>query len=86
MVRKTEAIFENGVLTPTEPLPLAEHQRVRITVEEIGTEKQDNLVPATSSDREEALRQFLEGVAKSQFCSEGPYPSREELHDRHPQK
>jgi predicted DNA-binding antitoxin AbrB/MazE fold protein len=28
-----EAIFENGVLRPTQPLPLKENERVRITVE-----------------------------------------------------
>jgi predicted DNA-binding antitoxin AbrB/MazE fold protein len=28
----TEAIYENGVLRPTQLLPLAEHERVRITV------------------------------------------------------
>jgi predicted DNA-binding antitoxin AbrB/MazE fold protein len=36
MTRVTEAIFANGVLTPTEPLPLREQERVRITVESIG--------------------------------------------------
>ena len=30
-----EAIYENGVLKPAQPLPLAEHQKVQIT---IGTE------------------------------------------------
>lgn len=28
-----EATYENGVLRPDEPLPLAEHERVRITVQ-----------------------------------------------------
>jgi predicted DNA-binding antitoxin AbrB/MazE fold protein len=28
-----EAIYENGVLKPLEPLPLQEHEKVRITVE-----------------------------------------------------
>ncbi len=28
-----EAIYENGVLKPAQPLPLKEHERVRITVE-----------------------------------------------------
>jgi predicted DNA-binding antitoxin AbrB/MazE fold protein len=27
-----EAVYENGVLKPTAPLPLAEHQKVEITV------------------------------------------------------
>jgi predicted DNA-binding antitoxin AbrB/MazE fold protein len=29
-----EAIYENGVLKPTQPLPLAEHEKVRVTVEQ----------------------------------------------------
>jgi predicted DNA-binding antitoxin AbrB/MazE fold protein len=87
MVRTTEAIFEKGVLTPTEPLPLAEHQRVRITIEEIATANVGgNVVPPTSPDREAAVKQFMEGVAGSQFCSTGPYPTREELYDRHADK
>jgi predicted DNA-binding antitoxin AbrB/MazE fold protein len=28
-----EAIYENGVLKPAQPLPLKEHEKVRITVE-----------------------------------------------------
>ena len=28
-----EAVYENGVLKPTEPLPFKEHEKVRITVE-----------------------------------------------------
>ncbi len=28
-----EAIYENGVLKPAQPLPLQEHEKVRITVE-----------------------------------------------------
>jgi predicted DNA-binding antitoxin AbrB/MazE fold protein len=28
-----EAIYENGVLKPAQPLPLAEHARVRVTIE-----------------------------------------------------
>jgi predicted DNA-binding antitoxin AbrB/MazE fold protein len=27
-----EAIYENGVLKPTQPLPLQEHERVQVTV------------------------------------------------------
>ncbi len=34
MVRELDAIYEQGVLRPLEPLALAEHQRVRLTLEE----------------------------------------------------
>jgi predicted DNA-binding antitoxin AbrB/MazE fold protein len=33
MTITVEAIYENGVLRPIEPLPLAEHDKVRVTVE-----------------------------------------------------
>ena len=32
MNRRVEAVYENGVLRPLEPLPLREHQKVRVTV------------------------------------------------------
>jgi predicted DNA-binding antitoxin AbrB/MazE fold protein len=32
MVKTLSAIYENGVLRPSEPLPLREHQRVSVTV------------------------------------------------------
>jgi predicted DNA-binding antitoxin AbrB/MazE fold protein len=28
-----EAIYENGVLRPSQPLPLREHERIRVTIE-----------------------------------------------------
>lgn len=34
MARQLEAIHEQGVLRPLEPLTLREHQRVRLTIEE----------------------------------------------------
>ncbi|MGH7174494.1 MAG: antitoxin family protein [Gemmataceae bacterium] len=34
MTLTVEAIYENGVLKPTQPLPLKEHDKVRITVEQ----------------------------------------------------
>lgn len=32
-----EAVYENGVLKPAQPLPLREHEKVRITVEQSGS-------------------------------------------------
>ena len=34
MARQLEAIYEQGVLRPLEPLTLSEHQRVRLTIDE----------------------------------------------------
>jgi predicted DNA-binding antitoxin AbrB/MazE fold protein len=33
MALSIEALYENGVLKPSQPLPLQEHQRVRLTLE-----------------------------------------------------
>jgi predicted DNA-binding antitoxin AbrB/MazE fold protein len=33
MALTIEAVYENGVLKPTQPLPLKEHEKVRITIE-----------------------------------------------------
>jgi predicted DNA-binding antitoxin AbrB/MazE fold protein len=32
MIRTVSAVYENGVLRPSEPLPLAEHQKVNVTI------------------------------------------------------
>jgi predicted DNA-binding antitoxin AbrB/MazE fold protein len=35
MTNNVDAVYENGVLRPLEPLPLEEHQRVRVTVSSV---------------------------------------------------
>ena len=35
MVHHLEAVFEDGILRPTEPLALAEHQRVKVTIDDL---------------------------------------------------
>ena len=37
MTRQLEAVFEKGVLRPLEPLPLAEHQKVLVTIDDLPT-------------------------------------------------
>jgi len=73
MTRVTEAIFSNGVLKPAEDLGLREQQRVRLIVES---------VEERTEDRDAAVAKLKAGIAKMQFFSQGPLPSREELHDR----
>ena len=34
MAITVEAVYENGVLKPVQPLPLKEHEKVRITVQQ----------------------------------------------------
>jgi len=45
MSKQIEAIYENGVLRPLEPLSLDEHQRVTITITE-GSGEEDLFDPA----------------------------------------
>ncbi len=70
----TDAIFTNGVLKPIDPLPLREQERVRLIVE--------TLEPQTNGDRAAAIARFRAGWAATRFKSEGPYPTRDELHER----
>jgi predicted DNA-binding antitoxin AbrB/MazE fold protein len=34
MSLSVEAVYENGVLKPVEPLPLKEHEQVRVTIQQ----------------------------------------------------
>ncbi|HUQ72356.1 MAG TPA: antitoxin family protein [Planctomycetaceae bacterium] len=52
MTTTVEAIYENGVLRPLQPLPLKEDQRVTVTVEE-------------PQPDQEAMRAWLERLAAS---------------------
>ena len=73
MTRVTEAVFSKGVLKPAEDLGLREEQRVRLIVES---------VDERTDDRPAAVARLKAGIATMQFFSQGPLPSREELHDR----
>ena len=73
MTRVTDAIFSKGVLKPAEDLGLREQQRVRLIVESTDERPED---------RAAALARLKAGIAKMQFFSQGPLPTREELHDR----
>ena len=73
MTQKVEAIYSGGVLKPIRDLCLQDQQRVRLTVETI-----DEHV----GDREAAVARLKAGIASMSFFSDGPLPSREELHDR----
>ena len=73
MTQKTEAIYTGGILKPTGDLTLWDKQRVRLTVETIDE---------PNMDREAAVARLKAGIASMRFFSEGPLPSREELHDR----
>ena len=70
----TEAVYDNGVLRPTTPLTLRDHQRVRLTVE--------TLEPGSTDARADAMQRLRAGIASMNFTSASPFPSRDELHDR----
>jgi predicted DNA-binding antitoxin AbrB/MazE fold protein len=73
MTQTIEAIYSDGVLKPTTELPLRDNQRVRLTLDTFDE---------TNTDREAAVARLKAGIASMRFFSEGPLPSREELHDR----
>ena len=49
MTLTVEAVYENGVLKPTGPLPLREHEKVRITIEpaENWVQRTAGIIPCT---------------------------------------
>lgn len=58
-----------------------------LTIERVPSEELTDIPDWFSQEgkehrREEALRRFLESAKASTFCSNGPYPSRNELHER----
>jgi len=74
MTKIIEAIYSHGVFEPLEALELTEKQHVRLTIEPIDG------APAT--DREAAMLRLRAKIASMNFRSTGPYPTRDELHDR----
>jgi predicted DNA-binding antitoxin AbrB/MazE fold protein len=44
MTKQVEAIYEDGMLRPLEPLPLEEHQRVRVTVSSLSDDPLTSMV------------------------------------------
>ena len=73
MTQVTEAIYTPGVLKPAIDLNLREQQRVRVIIEPID----DGL-----DDRDAAVARLKAGITSMQFFSNGPLPTREDIHDR----
>jgi predicted DNA-binding antitoxin AbrB/MazE fold protein len=69
MTVRVEAVYENGILRPLEPLALSEHQRVVLTLSEA--------VPPRLRTDEEYLAAVREQVAK-----DGPPPGLDEVRRR----
>jgi len=73
--QEAEAIYTHGVLRPIAPLDLQEDERVHLIIEP--------MQPVPGDGREAALARLWAGIARMSFRSDGPYPTREELHDQH---
>jgi hypothetical protein len=67
-------VVRDGVIVPNAPLP--DGAQVEIHVNDGPDGKQEKA-------RAAALDQFLALARSSSFHSAGPYPSRDELHERH---
>ena len=73
---KVEAIVEaDGELHLT-GLPYRKGERVQAVLQV------DEDSPEREREREEAFQRFLERAKASKFRSDGPYPTRDELHER----
>lgn len=68
MTNHVDAVYENGVLRPLGPLPLEEHQRVRVTISSISDDALASLVD----------RSFLE-QARNEVAAAGRIPTHEEV-------
>jgi hypothetical protein len=67
-------VVKNGVVVPNAPLPEGAQVEIRVN---------DGPEGERERARAAALDQFLALARSSPFCSAGPYPTRDELHERH---
>jgi len=58
MALTIEAIYEDGVLKPTQPLPLQEHEKVRLTVEPQGPSLAERIAARAAALPPEALERL----------------------------
>ncbi len=75
MTTTVTATFENGVLTPDQPLPLGEHERVKLTIEPLTNEW-------TEEKAQAAWEEFKRMIAEKPLHLGGEKFSRDELYDR----
>lgn len=74
MTTQVDATFANGVLTPDQPLALAEKTRVRLTIEPIEEWSADKA--------REAMERFLAMAKEHPISSGGVRYTRDDLHER----
>ncbi len=68
------SVYEDGVLKPEEPLALAEHERVEVTVQPVP------LYKLSPEERVLALEKFWRD--REPVYPSAPRPTRDDLHDR----
>jgi predicted DNA-binding antitoxin AbrB/MazE fold protein len=68
MIKQVEAVYENGVLRPLEPLPLEEHQHVSVVVSEPG-----------APERRRPDLDYLAAV-RAEVAALGRIPTLDEIH------
>jgi predicted DNA-binding antitoxin AbrB/MazE fold protein len=60
-----EAVYEDGVLKPSQPLPLKEHETVRVTVEPAGLPVWERIAALTADATPEEIAKLPpDGAAK----------------------
>ena len=76
-----EAIYEEGVLKPLEPLNLEEHTKVQIQIAEPGSRV---IAPEITNPDEKAriLKQVIQRMQQNPIPANAPRLTREELHER----
>jgi predicted DNA-binding antitoxin AbrB/MazE fold protein len=75
MTTTVTATFENGVLRPDQALPLAEHERVTLTIQPIDEGWSEEKAQA-------AWEEFKEWIKRKPLHGLGPRMTRDELHER----
>jgi predicted DNA-binding antitoxin AbrB/MazE fold protein len=69
MTRRVEAVYENGMLRPLEPLPLEEHQHVTVVISEA----------RAAPERSHLDADYLAAV-RAEVAAMGRIPTLEEIH------
>lgn len=75
MSQVVTAVYEDGVLKPAEPLNLAPHTTVQLTIEELP----HDAGPPTAEEKLAMLQQMFR---QSKDFSSAPHMTRDELHER----
>ena len=69
MIKQVEAVYENGMLRPLEPLPLEEHQQVTVVISE----------SHSAPERSHLDADYLAAV-RAEVAAMGRIPTLDEIH------